>query len=95
MLVPEDPVVYVEMNDLNAYLLLVKRLQYYTSIVEIASVRENRNILQYWTNLLMASKKIVEDCANWVNAVEDDIKDDVLRNEKVRDLMRGLALLPI
>lgn len=92
---PEDPVVYVEMNDLNAYLLLVKRLQYYTSIVEIASVRENRNILQYWTNLLMASKKIVEDCANWVNAVEDDIKDDVLRNEKVRDLMRGLALLPI
>lgn len=86
---------YVEMNDLNAYLLLVKRLQYYTSIVEIASVRENRNILQYWTNLLMASKKIVEDCANWVNAVEDDIKDDVLRNEKVRDLMRGLALLPI
>ncbi len=87
--------VYVEMNDLNAYLLLVKRLQYYTSIVEIASVRENRNILQYWTNLLMASKKIVEDCANWVNAVEDDIKDDVLRNEKVRDLMRGLALLPI
>ena len=92
---PEDPVVYVEMNDLNAYLLLVQRLQYYTSIVEIASVRENRNILQYWTNLLMASKKIVEDCANWVNAVEDDIKDDVLRNEKVRDLMRGLALLPI
>ena len=92
---PEDPVVYVEMNDLNAYLLLVKRLQYYTSIVEIASVRENRNILQYWTNLLMASKKIVEDCANWVNAVEDDIKDDVLRNEKVRDLMRGLALLAI
>ena len=92
---PEDPVVYVEMNDLNAYLLLVKRLQYYTSIVEIASVRENRNILQYWTNLLMASKKIVEDCANWVNAVEDDVKDDVLRNEKVRDLMRGLALLPI
>ena len=92
---PEDPVVYVEMNDLNAYLLLVKRLQYYTSIVEIASVRENRNILQYWTNLLMASKKIVEDCANWVNAVEDDIKDDVLRHEKVRDLMRGLALLPI
>ena len=92
---PEDPVVYVEMNDLNAYLLLVKRLQYYTSIVEIASVRESRNILQYWTNLLMASKKIVEDCANWVNAVEDDIKDDVLRNEKVRDLMRGLALLPI
>ena len=92
---PEDPVVYVEMNDLNAYLLLVKRLQYYTSIVEIASVRENRNILQYWTNLLMASKKIVEDCANWVNAVEDDIKDDVLRNEKVRDLMRGLAWLPI
>ena len=92
---PEDPVVYVEMNDLNAYLLLVKRLQYYTSIVEIASVRENRNILQYWTNLLMASKKIVEDCANWVNAVEDDIKDDVLRNEKVRDLMRGLALRPI
>lgn len=92
---PEDPVVYVEMNDLNAYLLLVKRLQYYTSIVEIASVRENRNILQYWTNLLMASKKIVEDCANWMNAVEDDIKDDVLRNEKVRDLMRGLALLPI
>ena len=87
--------VYVEMNDLNAYLLLVKRLQYYTSIVEIASVRENRNILQYWTNLLMASKKIVEDCANWVNAVEDDIKDDVLRNEKVRDLMRGWALLPI
>lgn len=87
--------VYVEMNDLNAYLLLVKRLQYYTSIVEIASVRENRNILQYWTNLLMASKKIVEDCANWVNAVEDDIKDDVLRNEKMRDLMRGLALLPI
>ena len=87
--------VYVEMNDLNAYLLLVKRLQYYTSIVEIANVRENRNILQYWTNLLMASKKIVEDCANWVNAVEDDIKDDVLRNEKVRDLMRGLALLPI
>ena len=87
--------VYVEMYDLNAYLLLVKRLQYYTSIVEIASVRENRNILQYWTNLLMASKKIVEDCANWVNAVEDDIKDDVLRNEKVRDLMRGLALLPI
>lgn len=87
--------VYVEMNDLNAYLLLVKRLQYYTSIVEIASVRENRNILQYWTILLMASKKIVEDCANWVNAVEDDIKDDVLRNEKVRDLMRGLALLPI
>lgn len=87
--------VYVEMNDLNAYLLLMKRLQYYTSIVEIASVRENRNILQYWTNLLMASKKIVEDCANWVNAVEDDIKDDVLRNEKVRDLMRGLALLPI
>lgn len=87
--------VYVEMNDLNAYLLLVKRLQYYTSIVEIASVRENRNILQYWTNLLMASRKIVEDCANWVNAVEDDIKDDVLRNEKVRDLMRGLALLPI
>lgn len=87
--------VYVEMNDLNAYLLLVKRLQYYTSIVEIASVRENRNILQYWTNLLMASKKIVEDCANWVNAVEDDVKDDVLRNEKVRDLMRGLALLPI
>ena len=87
--------VYVEMNDLNAYLLLVKRLHYYTSIVEIASVRENRNILQYWTNLLMASKKIVEDCANWVNAVEDDIKDDVLRNEKVRDLMRGLALLPI
>ena len=87
--------VYVEMNDLHAYLLLVKRLQYYTSIVEIASVRENRNILQYWTNLLMASKKIVEDCANWVNAVEDDIKDDVLRNEKVRDLMRGLALLPI
>ena len=87
--------VYVEMNDLNAYLLLVKRLQYYTSIVEIASVRENRNILQYWTNLLMASKKIVEDCANWVNAVEDDIKDDVLRNEKVRDLMRGLALFPI
>ena len=87
--------VYVEMNDLNAYLLLVKRLQYYTSIVEIASVRENRNILQYWTNLLMASKKIVEDCANWMNAVEDDIKDDVLRNEKVRDLMRGLALLPI
>ena len=87
--------VYVEMNDLNAYLLLVKRLQYYTSIVEIASVRENRNILQYWTNLLMASKKIVEDCANWVNAVEDDIKDDVLRHEKVRDLMRGLALLPI
>ena len=86
---------YVEMNDLNAYLLLVKRLQYYTSIVEIASVRENRNILQYWTNLLMASKKIVEDCANWMNAVEDDIKDDVLRNEKVRDLMRGLALLPI
>ena len=87
--------VYVEMNDLNAYLLLVKRLQYYTSIVEIASVRENRNILQYWTNLLMASKKIVEDCANWMNAVEDDIKDDVLRNEKVRDLMRGLALLAI
>ena len=87
--------VYVEMNDLDAYLLLVKRLQYYTSIVEIASVRENRNILQYWTNLLMASKKIVEDCANWMNAVEDDIKDDVLRNEKVRDLMRGLALLPI
>lgn len=87
--------VYVEMNDLDAYLLLVKRLQYYTSIVEIASVRENRNILQYWTNLLMASKKIVEDCANWVNAVEDDIKDDVLRNEKVRDLMRGLALLAI
>lgn len=92
---PEDPVVYVEMNDLDAYLLLVKRLQYYTSIVEIASVRENRNILQYWTNLLMASKKIVEDCANWMNAVEDDIKDDVLRNEKVRDLMRGLALLAI
>ena len=87
--------VYVEMNDLDAYLLLVKRLQYYTSIVEIASVRENRNILQYWTNLLMASKKIVEDCANWMSAVEDDIKDDVLRNEKVRDLMRGLALLPI
>ena len=87
--------VYVEMNDLDAYLLLVKRLQYYTSIVEIASVRENRNILQYWTNLLMASKKIVEDCANWMNAVEDDIKDDVLRNEKVRDLMRGLALLAI
>ena len=86
---------YVEMNDLDAYLLLVKRLQYYTSIVEIASVRENRNILQYWTNLLMASKKIVEDCANWMNAVEDDIKDDVLRNEKVRDLMRGLALLAI
>ena len=92
---PEDPVVYVEMNDLNAYLLLVKRRQYYTSIVEIASGRESRNILQYWTNLLMASKKIVEDCANWVNAVEDDIKDDVRRNEKVRDLMRGLALLPI
>ena len=87
--------VYVEMNDLDAYLLLVKRLQYYTSIVEIASVRENRNILQYWTNLLMSSKKIVEDCANWMNTVEDDIKDDVLRNEKVRDLMRGLALLAI
>ena len=44
--------VYVEMNDLDAYLLLVKRLQYYTSIVEIASVRENRNILQYMGDYL-------------------------------------------
>ena len=90
-LLPEDPVVYVEMNDVASYVALIEKLEYYVSVVEIASVRENANIIQYWTNLLMSCKKVVEECAEWMKKVEEDIKVDVMRDKKVRQMMNGLS----
>ena len=69
-LLPEDPVVYVEMNDVAAYVALIEKLEYYVSVVEVASVRENANIIQYWTNLMMSCKKVVEECVEWAKKVE-------------------------
>lgn len=89
-LLPEDPVVYVEMNDVAAYVALIEKLEYYVSVVEVASVRENANIIQYWTNLMMSCKKVVEECVEWAKKVEEDIRVDVMREEKVRQMMTGL-----
>lgn len=89
-LLPEDPVVYVEMNDVAVYVALIEKLEYYVSVVEVASVRENANIIQYWTNLMMSCKKVVEECVEWAKKVEGDIRVDVMREEKVRQMMTGL-----
>ncbi|OAO11928.1 hypothetical protein AV274_6433 [Blastocystis sp. ATCC 50177/Nand II] len=91
-LLPEDPVVYVEMNDVAAYVALIEKLEYYVSVVEVASVRENANIIQYWTNLMMSCKKVVEECVEWAKKVEEDIRVDVMREEKVRQMMTDAML---
>ena len=53
-------------------------------------MRENANIIQYWTNLMMSCKKVVEECVEWAKKVEEDIRVDVMREEKVRQMMTGL-----
>ena len=40
-LIPEDPVIFVEMNDLDTYLKLIDQLSFCTDVVELASVKEN------------------------------------------------------
>ena len=82
--IPDDPVVFVEMNDLETYLELIDQLSFCTDIVELASVKENALFVQHWMKLLLECRKILEECQQWVDGVDEDIRQDVLRDAKVR-----------
>ena len=81
-LIPDDPVLFVEMNDLETYLQRVVYLDFCTDVVELASVHENIAFVQHWMKMMMACKKTVDACAKWMRGVEEDIRQEVFCNQK-------------
>ena len=57
--IPEDPVIFVEMNNLNTYLKLIDKLSFCTDIVELASVKENALFVQHWMKMLLECRKLM------------------------------------
>ena len=88
-MIPEDPVMFVEMNSLQRLLDLVDVLQFNTGIVELASVKENELFVQHWTKMMLECRKIITECKQWMDSVEEDIKGDVLNASKTREWMHG------
>ena len=89
VMIPEDPVMFVEMNSLQRLLDLVDVLQFNTGIVELASVKENELFVQHWTKMMLECRKIITECKQWMDSVEEDIKGDVLNASKTREWMHG------
>lgn len=89
-LIPEDPVIFVEMNDLDTYLKLIDHLSFCTDVVELASVKENALFVQHWMKLLMECRKILEECKQWIDGVEEDIRQSVLRDSRVLTWMQSM-----
>lgn len=88
-MIPEDPVMFVEMNSLQRLLDLVDVLQFNTKIVELASVKENELFVQHWTKIMLECRKIITECKQWMDSVEEDIKADVLAAPKTREWIHG------
>ena len=57
-LIPDDPLTYIEMNDLHSYLMLIKRIHYYTMIVELTCVVENQSIVKAWEGIIKECEKV-------------------------------------
>ena len=88
-MIPDDPVMFVEMNSLQRLLDLVDVLQFNTGIVEIASVKENELFVQHWTKIMLECRKIITESKQWMDSVEEDIKEDVLASPKTREWIQG------
>ena len=72
------------MNDLHSYLMLIKRIHYYTMIVELACVVENQSIVESWDRIMDECEKVVNECKNWMDSVEEDVRMEVLVHNKTR-----------
>lgn len=86
-LIPDDPLAYIEMNDLHSYLMLIKRIHYYTMIVELACVVENQSIVKSWERIMNECEKVVDECKKWMDSVEEDVRMEVLTHSKTRELL--------
>lgn len=86
-LIPDDPLTYIEMNDLHSYLMLIKRIHYYTMIVELACVVENQSIVESWERIMNECEKVVDECKKWMDSVEEDVRMEVLTHSKTRELL--------
>ncbi len=81
------------MNDLHSYLMLIKRIHYYTMIVELACVVENQSIVESWDRIMDECEKVVNECKNWMDSVEDDVRMEVLVHNKTRELLTSRLLI--
>ena len=81
------------MNDLHSYLMLIKRIHYYTMIVELACVVENQSIVESWDRIMDECEKVVDECKNWMDSVEEDVRMEVLVHNKTRELLTSRLLI--
>lgn len=81
------------MNDLHSYLMLIKRIHYYTMIVELACVVENQSIVESWDRIMDECEKVVNECKNWMDSVEEDVRMEVLVHNKTRGLLTSRLLI--
>lgn len=86
-LLPDDPFTYIDMNDLHSYLMLVKRVHYYTMIVELVCVGENEQFPQYWMMIMTECQMIIEECQKWIDSIDKDIKEEVMTHKKTREMI--------
>lgn len=81
------------MNDLHSYLMLIKRIHYYTMIVELACVVENQSIVESWDRIMDECEKVVNECKNWMDSVKEDVRMEVLVHNKTRELLTSRLLI--
>ena len=80
---------FVEMNDLESFLRRIALLRRYTDLIERVSVEGNGEFPQYWTNMLVQCRQIVEEAKKWMDAIDEDIEAAVLGDEKTKRLMES------
>ena len=73
--------------------MLIKRIHYYTMIVELACVVENQSIVESWDRIMDECEKVVDECKNWMDSVEEDVRMEVLVHNKTRELLTSRLLI--
>lgn len=80
------------MNDLHSYLMLVKRIHFYTMIVEFAAVVENEAIIAKWPLILESAQILMDQCVQWMKSIDEDVKKEVLTHSKTREMLSSKSL---
>ena len=62
-------------------------------IVELACVVENQSIVESWDRIMDECEKVVNECKNWMDSVEEDVRMEVLVHNKTRELLTSRLLI--
>ena len=80
------------MNDLHTYLMLVKRIHFYTMIAELSSVEENKEIVNGWNDMMQKCYDVVNECKTWIDSVDEDVRKEVFSHAKAREMISSTFL---